>query len=121
MIEDRERAVAYVIGRISTLSNGRLIRDVETGKFFVMSGEVSPDRVHIYDFQTCGYLAGSRAAGRWNLFHDRDNATIELIQTEPGRYAGLDQSSEQWFAVTVGGRICTVTDMVPGRSRSYSL
>lgn len=93
MIEDRERAVAYVAGRIGTFSGARLIREVETGRFVLMSGEVSPERVHIYDFQTRGYVAGSRTAGRWNLFHARDNATIELIETEPGRFAGWDQLS----------------------------
>lgn len=121
MIEDRERAVAYVAGRLCTFSSGRLIRDAETGRLVLMSGEVSADRVHIYDFQTRGYLAGSRTAGRWNLFHAGDNATIELIQTEPDRFAGHDRSSGQWFAVTVTGRIALVKDMIPGRSRRYAL
>lgn len=121
MIEDRERAVAYVTGRLCSVSSARLIREVETGRFVVMSGEVSEDRIHIYDFQIRGYVAGSRTAGRWNLFHARDNATIELTETEPGRFAGLDQSSGQWFAVTVTGRISLVKDMIPGRSRSYGL
>lgn len=121
MIEDRERAVAYVTGRLSTFSGARLIRDVETGQFVLMSGEVTEDRVHIYDFQSRGYLAGSKTVGRWNLFHARDNATIELVETEPGRFAGLDHSSGQWFAVTVTGRISVVKDMIPGRSGRYSV
>lgn len=121
LIEDRERAIAYVTGRICTSSSARLIRDVDTGGFVVMSGEVSADRVHIYDFQTCSYLAGNRTAGRWNLFHVRDNATIELIPTEPGRFAGLDHASGQWFTVTVTGRTAWVKDMVPERSRRYAL
>lgn len=121
MIQDRERAVAYVTGRICTMSSAGLIRDVETGRFVMMSGQVSEDRVHIYDFQTGGYLAGSRTAGRWNLFHARDNATIELIQTEPGRFAGLDHASGHWFTVIVTGRISVVKDMAPGRSRRYAL
>jgi hypothetical protein len=88
-----------------------------------MSGEVSGDRIHIYDFQSRGYLAGSRPAGRWNLFHARDNATIKLIHTdtEPGQFAGLDHSSGHGFAVTVTGRISQVKDMIPGRSRRYAL
>ncbi|MDN4643345.1 hypothetical protein QCD75_05000 [Arthrobacter sp. PsM3] len=121
MIEDRERAIAYITGRICTHSNARLIRDVETGQLIMMSGEVTEDRVHVYDLQTRGYVAGSRTAGRWNLFHTSDNATIVLIQTEPGRFAGLDQSSGQWFTVMVTGRISLVRDFVPGRSRRYSL
>lgn len=121
MIEDRERAIAYVTGRICTFSSVRLIRDVETGRLVVMTGDVAEERVHVYDFQSRGYLAGSATAGRWNLFHARDNATIELIQTESGRFAGHDHSSGQWFTVTVTGRIALVKDMVPGRSRRYSL
>lgn len=121
MIEDRERAIAYVTGRISTRSRARLIKEMDTGRFVLMSGDVTEDHVHIYDFQTRGYVAGSKSAGRWNLFHALDNATIDLIPTEPGRFAGLDHSSGQWFAVTVTGRISMVTDFVPGRSRRYSL
>lgn len=121
MIDDRERAVAYVAGRISTLSRARLIKEMDTGRLAVMSGEVSEDRVHVYDFESRGYVAGSKSAGRWNLFHAVDNATIDLIPTEPGRFAGLDHTSGQWFVVTVTGRISLVKDIVPGRIRGYSL
>ena len=120
-IEDRERAVAYVTGRLSTLSSAQLIRDVETGSLVLMSGEISEDYIHIYDFQSRGYLAGSRTAGRWTLFHARDNATIELVESEPGRFAGVDHSSGHRFAVTVNGRISLIKDMMPGRSRRYVL
>ena len=68
-----------------------------------------------------GYLEGGKTAGRWNLFHARDNATIEMLETEPGRFAGLDHASGQLFAVKVNGRISLVKDMVPGRSRRYAL
>lgn len=121
MIEDRERAIAYVTGRISTLSKARLIKDMDTGRLVVISGDVTEDRIHVYDFQTRGYLAGSKSAGRWNLFHALDNATIDLIPTEPGRFVGLDHSSGRWFAVTVTGKMSVVMDLVPGRSRRYSL
>lgn len=121
MIDDRERAIAYVTGRISTSSRARLIKEMDTGRLVVMSGDVTEDRIHVYDLQTRGYVAGSKSAGRWNLFHALDNATIELIPTEPGRFAGLDHSSGRWFAVTVTGKIAVVKDLIPGRSRRYSL
>lgn len=121
MIEDRERAVAYIAGRILSTSAARLIREEDTGRLALMSGDVSADRVHVYDFQINGYVSGTRSAGRWNLFHARDNATIELIPTEVGRLCGFDHSSGQWFSVGVTGRTIRVRNAVSGRSRQYSL
>jgi hypothetical protein len=93
MIEDRERAVAYITGRIVSTSRARLIREDATGSLMLLPGDVSRDRVHVYDFQIKGYVSGTSSAGRWNLFHARDNATIELIPTDAGRFSGFDHSS----------------------------
>jgi hypothetical protein len=121
MIEARERAVAYVTGQIVSTSTARLMREDDTGRLVLMYGDVSKDRIHVYDFQVKGYVSGTSSVARWNLFHARDKATIELIPTEVGRFSGFDHSSGQWFTVSVTDRIIRVRDIVAGRSRQYSL
>lgn len=69
MIDDRERAIAYVTGRISTLSKARLIQEMDTGRLFVMSGDVTENRVHIYDLQSrdTSREANQRAGGTCSM------------------------------------------------------
>lgn len=121
MIEDRERAVAYITGRITRKSAAGLIRDEESRAFALMSGNVSEDFVHVYDFQSHGFISGMGSSGRLTLFHSRDNATVDLTATEPGRFAGYDHDCGQSFTVTVDGKSVTVTGMIAGRSRKYTV
>lgn len=120
MIEDRERAIAYITGRILSTSAARLIREEDKGRLALMSGDVSANRVHVYDFQINGYVSGTKSAGRWNLFHAPDNTTMELIPTETGRFAGFDLSSGQWFSVGVTGKTIRIRNSGSGQSRHYS-
>lgn len=121
MIEDRERAVAYVAIRLATKSISGLIRDDATAAYVLMSGKVSADLVHVYDFQTRGYISGTGSSDRLTLFHARDNASVDLIATGSGSFAGYDHASGQRFTVSVEGKTVSVTGMVPGRSRKYSI
>lgn len=121
MIADRERAVAYVAGRLNSGSHSHLIREQASGKLLMMSGEVSADHVHFYDFECCGYVSGHSFNGRLIIFHARDNATTELIPAAPGRYTGYDLASQRCFAVTVTGKTVSVTGMVESREGRYFL
>jgi hypothetical protein len=121
MIADRERAVAYVAGRLSSGSHSHLIREQGSGKLRLMSGEVSADHVHFYDFEGCGYVSGRSFNGRLIIFHARDDATMELIPAAPGRYTGYDRASQRWFAVAVTGTSVSVTGMGESGERRYFL
>lgn len=121
MVQDRERLVAYVAGRMATHSTARLIRDEATGQSSLISGDVTDDRVHVYDFESGSYVSGTASAGRLTLFHARDNSTTELTADGTGRFTGYDYAAGHWFAVTVVGRTVSITGMTPGQARHYTV
>lgn len=121
MIADRERAVAYVAGRLTSGSHSHLIREQGSGKLLVMSGDVSADRIHFYDFECRGYVSGHSFKGRLIIFHAHDNATTELVPAAPGRYTGYDLASQRWFAISVTGKNVSVTGMDESKEGRYFL
>jgi hypothetical protein len=109
--------VAYVAGRLLTGRSSSAIFDFESGNYFNYSGDVTPARVHVYDYDRDCFIGGSPES----LFDYGSDTFIQLSVQRPQQFRGFDFGSSDHFDGTVANGKVSLFDYGSGTYSDYQL
>lgn len=121
MNESVRRSVAYIAGRAITGRRASSIYDYSSSKYVNFSGEVSDQRVSVYDFDASCHISGSKARDRFSLYHYGTSGHIDLSLKPQGKFSGFDYGSGSHFDGTVKGKSISLYDYGSGKYFEYSI
>lgn len=114
MTPQTRRAVAYIVGRLSSNSRATAVYDNDQGNHFMFSGQVGPGRISIYDYAAGVHVTGTPGS----LYHYGNNAHLNLSLR--GRsFSGYDFHTGSHFSGTVSGSSVSIYDHQSSRYFNY--
>ena len=119
MDEASRRAIAYIAARAATGKRANAVYDYGTAHYHSMDGEVSADRVTIYD-----YGRGCYIDGRGKSLYDYGRGShidLEPRHGQPGKFKGYDYGTGSYYDVDVRGASVSIYDYETGQYHEYSI
>lgn len=88
--------VAYIAGRLISGWQTEKIFDFSNGKQHIFGGSVTPQRVHVYDYDRHCYFGGDFNGTIYPLWHHKDRHYIDL-QISGESFSGFDHAKGKVF------------------------
>lgn len=123
MQDTTARAVAYVVGRLTTGSPASSVLDHRAAHRTPFTGDISARRVFVRDTEDDVVLSGQAGTdSTWWLLHQGTMRFLTLQQQAPGSWRGFDYASHRPFDLGVeeSGQV-RLLDSADGVWRTYQL
>ena len=78
MEPDVRAAIVYIAARMILDREAKIVYDVFKGKRYYFTGQVSADRVHIWDYDERCFLSGELRNGQFAVWHHRNRQFVDL-------------------------------------------
>jgi hypothetical protein len=96
------RAIIYIAGRLLLKINSAEVYDYNSGLYYKFSGDVTPDKISIYDYEQHCHISGKIKEGVYHLYHYGLKKPINLEIAEDG-FHGYDYDSGKYFSGAISG------------------
>ncbi len=96
------RAIIYIAGRLLLGINSAEVYDYNSGLYYKFSGDVTPNKISIYDYEQHCHISGSAKEGIFSLYHYGNKKPISLEIADDG-FHGYDHDSAKYFSGAVSG------------------
>ena len=96
------RAMIYIAGRLLLGINSAEVYDYNSGLYYKFSGDVTPTKISIYDYEQRCHISGSAKEGIYSLYHYGHKKPISLEITADS-FHGYDYDSAKYFSGAVSG------------------
>ena len=110
-MKDKARAViAGIAGRLLSGQFASAVWDSSRSKMVQFSGEVSRERVHVYDHDQGCTISGSGSHGKLSLYHQGDGGYIQLELHRNG-FTGYDHVTGSYFHGSLNRGLIVLYDL----------
>lgn len=113
---ETRRAVAYIAARLVSGEDRSAVFDYSDGRYFNLSGQVSANKVQIYDYEQSAHIGGTPPS----LFHYGNAAHLRLT-VHGTSFKGFDYASSDHFTGEVSGRAVSLFDYGTGTYYNYMI
>ncbi len=120
MEPDVRAGIVYIAARLILEREAKIVYDVFKGKRYYFTGQVCPNRVHIWDYDEHCFLSGELSNGQFAVWHHRNRQFIDL-KIEAERFKGYDHAGHRHFHGTVAGNEIQFCDYGTNSYFRYSL
>ena len=112
--------LAYVVGCISTGKTASAVYDYSEGGYRMISGNVSPRNVNVFDYKDSCHFSGSGSGSELSLYHYGEGAhlTLDIRRNE---FSGYDYGTGDHFSGNVSGSNVTLYDYGEGAYFNYTV
>jgi hypothetical protein len=116
----KRACVAYTAGRLISQKVASMIYDYTEGKYVCLEGEINPDKIDIYDYETECNFEGECQHGVFSIYNSCCDQNIELI-IKGQKFNGYDFGESCHFSGNVNSDSITLYDCEDAIHHDYSL
>jgi hypothetical protein len=120
MHDDTRAGVAHIAGRLISRHDATDVYDHGAGRYRMIDGVVSGDRVNVFDYHRSVFIDGLPHERGFSLYDYGHYAHVDL-SLQGNRFEGYDHATGGFFSGTVEGRDVQVFDAHTGQYHNYSL
>ena len=121
MHSDSRYLVAYIAGRLIAGVDAASVYDFGAGKYRSLTGDVTPERINLYDFDRRCHINGSGRGRQFTLYDFGRSAHLNLKLESGGRFSGYEYDTGSHFNGSVNGRNVSLFDFAVGKHFSFSI
>lgn len=120
-LKPHSRAVmAFIAGRLISGRNSSSVYDYGASAYRNIGGEVSPERVRVYDYVRSCHIGGDFDGSKFQLYDYGDSAHINL-EIDGDQFKGYDFGTSSHFSGKVNGNSVSLYDYGSSSYFNYSV
>lgn len=120
MLQQTRDVVAYIAGRYINKTNKNSIYSYSESSHITVSGDVSEQRINIFDHRANYHVTGDNRSGKFSLYNYSTSTHID-IKFNGDKFSGYDWKSCFDFDGIVRGNSITLYDYETSTNYEYSL